>query len=76
MRFYMPLVKSFETPRRVRQDPDFISVAIIIMYSNSKDESDMEKAFSLGADDYEIKPCGKRGCPPALKEFLIRKINE
>lgn len=51
----MPRQDGFETLRRLRQEPDFKEVPVI-MLSASDNEADMEDAAKLGADGYLVKP--------------------
>jgi DNA-binding response OmpR family regulator len=50
----MPKVSGFEFLERISQDPEFNQVPILIA-SNLGQESDIEKAKSLGAIDYYVK---------------------
>ena len=51
----LPELDGFEILRRLRRDPKFIYIPVIVI--TSQDElSDKLKAFELGADDYLVKP--------------------
>lgn len=50
----MPKVSGFEFLERIANDPEFNNVPILIA-SNLGQESDIEKAKSLGAIDYYVK---------------------
>lgn len=52
----MPAMNGFETLRRLRADPAFEDVPIMMMFSNSDLENDVELASELGADYYQVKP--------------------
>ena len=51
----MPVMNGFELTRRLRQDPDFIHLPILVLTSESELE-DKLGAFEAGADDYLPKP--------------------
>ena len=51
----MPVINGFELTRRLRQDPDFIHLPIVVLTSESELE-DKLGAFEAGADDYLPKP--------------------
>ncbi|HXQ36787.1 MAG TPA: response regulator transcription factor, partial [Anaerolineales bacterium] len=51
----LPEMDGFEILQRLRRDPKFSHIPIIVI--TSKDElSEKLKAFELGADDYVVKP--------------------
>ena len=51
----MPVLNGFEVIGRVRENPDYSSVRVVIMSALYTNES-VERALSLGADDFIPKP--------------------
>ena len=51
----MPRENGFETLKKLRANPEFQNVPIL-MLSASDDESDMFESFELGANGYIVKP--------------------
>ena len=51
----MPKMDGYETCRRIRQNPKFKKIAIIIVTVRRK-EKEQVKGLNLGADDYITKP--------------------
>lgn len=54
----MPLMDGFQVLSKVREEPMFDENPIMIIFSNSNDEEDINKAMELKADGYQIKPSG------------------
>jgi DNA-binding response OmpR family regulator len=52
----MPEMNGFEILQAVRSCPDFQSVPVILMLTNSDNPRDIAKARELGADDFTVKP--------------------
>lgn len=52
----MPTIDGFEAVALIRQNPEFKSIPIIMMFSNSDSESDIRKATEAGADHFQVKP--------------------
>lgn len=63
----MPLQDGFEVLKRVRANPK-LSRLPVVMFSNSGEERDINRAYDLGANSYVVKP----GDPAMLKECLIK----
>ena len=55
----MPEMNGHECLLKVRGDKEFQEVPIIVMYSNSSNRVDIERAMSNGANNYIVKPKGK-----------------
>lgn len=51
----MPQTSGFEVLRWIREQPDLSHVHVVVM-SGSKNDADIEKAYSLGAHSYLVKP--------------------
>lgn len=51
----MPIMNGMETLSMIKQNPLLGTIPIII-YSTSRNEIDIEKAFEIGASNYMIKP--------------------
>ncbi|MDD5655950.1 MAG: response regulator transcription factor [Elusimicrobia bacterium] len=62
----IPDMNGFELCRRLRAQPKTAGVALVLMSGTSQAERDQLEGFSLGADDYVLKPC-----PPAV---LLAKV--
>ncbi len=52
----MPVMDGFEVLEQLRIDEASSEVPLIMVFSNSDNESDMEKAVQLGAAGYWVKP--------------------
>lgn len=48
--------------------------ASILVLAMKRDESDILRSFSLGADDYQIKPCSDRQVAARIRVMLKRKV--
>ncbi len=57
----MPLMDGFEVLQRIRSEATFSEVPVIMMFSNSDDENDIQKAQQLGAQGYQVKPSSSDG---------------
>jgi len=66
----MPLKDGFDVLQRVRANPKLSRMPIII-FSNSHQERDVNRAYDLGANSYVVKPTD-----PALMEQFVRKIHD
>jgi CheY-like chemotaxis protein len=51
----MPQTSGFEVLQWIRQRPELNNVVVVVM-SGSKNDSDIERAYSLGASSYLVKP--------------------
>ena len=54
----MPVLDGFDVVSEVRKSPKFRKMPIIMMFSNSNEESDIRRANEVGADGYQVKPSG------------------
>lgn len=52
----MPVLDGFDVVKRVREAPVFKTLPIIMMFSNSNEETDIQRAKEAGADSYQVKP--------------------
>ena len=59
----------YEFTRRVRQNPDYDEVPIIIISTEAK-EHDKQKGFSAGANLYLVKPTDAKGIVESMKMLL------
>ena len=59
----------YEFTRRVRQNPDYDDVPIIIISTEAK-ELDKQKGFSAGANLYLVKPTDANGIVESIKMLL------
>jgi DNA-binding response OmpR family regulator len=57
----------------VREYRSVYPQAYILVLSAKKDEEDLLEAFSLGADDYQRKPCSDREVATRIRVMLRRK---
>lgn len=57
----MPLLDGFEVLERLRSDQAFSEIPVILIFSNSNNESDVAKSAALGADGYWVKPTSSEG---------------
>ncbi len=51
----MPLLDGFEVLKRVKQDPNFAPVPVVMLTAR-RSEKDIMSALDRGADDYLVKP--------------------
>lgn len=51
----MPLTSGFDVLRWIRSQPKLSGVVVVVM-SGSKNDADIDRAYSLGANHYLIKP--------------------
>ena len=51
----MPQTSGFDVLQWIREQPDLSSVVVVVM-SGSKNDQDIERAYSLGATSYLVKP--------------------
>ena len=68
MDMQLPILDGYEATRRLKADPDFKSIPIIVVtsYALSGDE---EKARLAGCDDYVAKPFSPRLLLTKIKEY-------
>jgi CheY-like chemotaxis protein len=67
---HLPRKNGLEVLEWIRQQPGFKSLPVV-MFSNSSDVADTEKAHQLAADDYLIKPM-----PPCELDQLVEIIRD
>jgi len=69
MDIQLPILDGYEATRRLKADPDFKSIPIIVVtsYALSGDE---EKARLAGCDDYVAKPFSPRLLLTKIKEYI------
>lgn len=67
----MPGLNGMDVTREVRKDDDLREVRIILLTARAQ-EGDVETGFSLGADDYVIKPFSPRELVSRVKAVLAR----
>ncbi|MDQ8184805.1 response regulator [Pelagicoccus sp. SDUM812002] len=51
----MPQLNGFDTLKRVRQNEAFREVPVVVMFTNSDNPLDMERAAAMGANGYRLK---------------------
>lgn len=51
----MPLTSGFDVLEWVRQQPNLSNVVVVVM-SGSRNDADIDRAYSLGANHYLVKP--------------------
>lgn len=67
----LPRFDGFEVLERVRQDPRFERLPVVVFSSSDKAE-DMERARRLGASDYVTKPSGISGFTAFARHLQAR----
>jgi len=69
MDIQLPLLDGYEVTRRIKSDPDFKDIPIIVVssYALSGDEP---KARAVGCDAYVTKPYSPRDLLRRIREFL------
>ena len=67
----MPGMDGFELLERLRSDPAFQELPIMMLTSLSK-EKDIAKGFELGADDYVVKPFSPIEVLARIRKLLTR----
>lgn len=65
---YMPVMDGFKLLQFVKSDPKFSSTAVVVFTSSGQSE-EIEKARTLGADDYLIKSITK-------PNEVVKKVKE
>lgn len=66
---HLPYVKGFDIIKKIRETSDWKNVPIVVISSESTDES-VEKALQMGADDYIEKPVEMKKTMARVKRFL------
>jgi len=65
----MPRVDGYEVVRRLRADPDYASIPIIMLSAKAQD-ADVEKGHEVGVNEYVTKPFS----PPHLVEVVNKYL--
>lgn len=55
----MPHMDGYQVLKEVKSRESFRNIPVMLMFSNSKDETDIEHSQALGADGYQVKPATK-----------------
>ena len=69
MDIQLPVMDGYEATRRIKANPDWKSIPIIVVTSYAL-SGDAEKARGAGCDDYVTKPYSPRQLLAKIKEFL------
>jgi CheY-like chemotaxis protein len=64
----MPKVSGLEVLEKLKKDPEFKSIPIIILTS-SKEDPDIKRCYELGANSYIVKPVESENFSLAIKEL-------
>ena len=64
----MPKVTGIEVLEKVKSDPDLKSIPVLILTS-SREDPDIAKCYSLGANSYIVKPVDSNNFFSAIKEI-------
>ncbi len=64
----MPKVSGMEVLQKIKFDPDFKSIPVVILTS-SKEDPDIKRCYSLGANSYIVKPVDSNKFFEAIKEI-------
>ena len=64
----MPRKNGFEVLRQVRSSP-VLKRLIAVMFSSSAEESDIDRAYDLGANAYVVKPANSEELIPVLRRI-------
>ena len=67
----MPLMDGFETLQWIRRQPTFRSLPVVVLSSSSLQE-DQDRARSLGANEYLVKPSSLHQLERMIKDLLTR----
>jgi len=71
----MPKLDGFEVCEKIRQNPLWKDIRIIILTAKGRD-IERKKGMSLGADDYMTKPFSTRDILNRVKELLAESENQ
>lgn len=66
----MPKVSGIQVLEKIKSDPDLKTIPVVILTS-SKEDPDIEKCYSLGANSYIVKPVDANNFFNAIKEIQI-----
>ena len=64
----MPKVTGIQVLEKVKSDPDLKSIPVLILTS-SREDPDIAKCYSLGANSYIVKPVDSNNFFSAIKEI-------
>lgn len=64
----MPKVNGLEVLERIKTDPRTRSVPVV-MLTSSKEDPDIQKCYTLGANSYIVKPVNFEGFATAIKNL-------
>lgn len=64
----MPKLTGIQVLEKVKSDPDFRSIPVVILTS-SKEDPDVQKCYALGANSYIVKPVDSNKFFTAIKEI-------
>lgn len=64
----MPKVTGMQVLEKIKSDPDINSIPVIILTS-SKEDPDIKKCYTLGANSYIVKPVDSNDFFLAIKEI-------
>ncbi len=67
----MPKMNGYEVCERIRENPDWSGVRIIMLTAKGRDV-EREKGLALGADDYITKPFATTDVVSKVRELLDR----
>lgn len=67
----MPVLDGYETCRRLREDPRFVDLPVIMLTARAQ-VADIERGFSVGATDYVVKPFSPRELLSRVRGMLTR----
>ncbi len=65
----LPKINGFEVCRRVRENPDWQGIKIIMLTAKGR-EVEVAKGLALGADSYVIKPFSTKELMAEVKQIL------
>lgn len=64
----MPKVSGMQVLEKVKGDPDFKAIPVVILTS-SQEDPDIEKCYALGANSYIVKPVDSNNFFSAIKDL-------
>lgn len=62
----LPYIMGFDVLRWIRDQPEFRTL-VVVVFTASKLQPDIEKAYSMGANSYIVKPSSPSDLPEILK---------
>jgi CheY-like chemotaxis protein len=71
----MPDLDGFEVLQRVRAIDIYQRVPVIVMFTHANDETQIEKAKSLGADGYQVKFFSIKDCTSFFSSLFAKDMN-